>query len=65
MDSGESSTSNDQRTRQPFHGNQPHTMNRLPKVDMNKFNVSNPTRWVSQIEHYFSLQRIDDGQLKL
>jgi hypothetical protein len=32
-----------------------HSWNKAPKVDMHKFDASNPTRWVSQIEQYFSL----------
>lgn len=39
-------------------------MHKLPKVDLNKFEGSNPTVWVLQMQHYFSLQGIDE-QLKL
>jgi hypothetical protein len=38
---------------------------RLPKVDMNKFDGSDPTRWVTQMEHYFSLHGIIDDLMKL
>jgi hypothetical protein len=37
----------------------------LPKVDLNKFDESNMTRWVDQMEHYFSTHAIEDGLLKL
>jgi len=32
----------------------------LPKVDVNKFDGSNPTKWVTQMKQYFSLQGIID-----
>jgi hypothetical protein len=31
---------------------------RLPRVDVNKFDGSDPTGWVTQMEHYFSLHGI-------
>jgi hypothetical protein len=43
------------------HNLMPH----LPKVDLNKFDGSNPTSWVDQMEHYFSLHAIADELLKL
>jgi hypothetical protein len=38
---------------------------RLPRVDMTKFDGSDPTGWVTQIEHYFSLYSITDDLAKL
>jgi hypothetical protein len=38
---------------------------RLPRVDMNKFDGSDPTGWVTQMEHYFSLYDIIDHLAKL
>jgi hypothetical protein len=38
---------------------------RLPRVDVNKFDGSNPTDWVTQLEHYFSLHDITDELAKL
>jgi hypothetical protein len=38
---------------------------RLPRVDVNKFDGSDPTGWVTQIEHYFSLHGITDALAKL
>jgi len=37
----------------------------LPKVDVNKFDASNPTFLVTQLEHYFSLHGINDELMKL
>jgi hypothetical protein len=40
------------------HNFQPHHFQRdicLPHVDANKFDGTDPTRWVTQMEHYFSL----------
>jgi hypothetical protein len=37
----------------------------LPKVDVNKFDGSNPTGWVTQMEHYFSLHGITNDLMKL
>jgi len=33
---------------------------RLPRVDVTKFDGSDPTSWVTQMEHYFSLYGIAD-----
>ena len=38
---------------------------RFPKVDFNKFDGSNPTGWVTQMECYFSLHGITDDLMKL
>jgi len=38
---------------------------RLPRVDVTKFDGSDPTRWVTQMEHYFSLYNITDDLAKL
>jgi hypothetical protein len=38
---------------------------RLPLVDVNKFDGPNPTSWVTQMEHYFSLYNITDDLSKL
>jgi len=32
----------------------------LPRVEVNKFDGSDPTSWVTQMEHYFSLYGIID-----
>jgi hypothetical protein len=37
----------------------------FPKVDMNKFDGSDPSGWVTQMEHYFSLHGIIDDLHKL
>jgi hypothetical protein len=37
----------------------------LPRVDVTKFDGSDPTGWVTQIEHYFSLYDITDDLAKL
>jgi hypothetical protein len=40
------------------HNSQPHHFQcdlRLPRVDVTKFDGSDPTGWVTQMEHYFSL----------
>ena len=34
-------------------------------MDLNKFDGSNPARWVTQMEHYFSLHGITDDIIKL
>ena len=39
--------------------------NRFPKIEVNKFNGSDPAGWVSQMEHYFSLHNITDDMAKL
>jgi hypothetical protein len=38
---------------------------RLPRVDVTKFDGSDPTSWVTQMEHYFSLYSITDDLAKL
>jgi hypothetical protein len=38
---------------------------RLPRVDVTKFDGSDPTGWVTQMEHYFSLYNITDDLAKL
>jgi hypothetical protein len=38
---------------------------RLPWVDVTKFDGSDPTGWVTQMEHYFSLYGITDDLAKL
>jgi hypothetical protein len=38
---------------------------RIPHVDVTKFDGSDPTGWVTQIEHYFSLYDITDELAKL
>jgi hypothetical protein len=38
---------------------------RLPRVDVTKFYGSDPTGWVTQMEHYFSLYDITDDLEKL
>jgi hypothetical protein len=38
---------------------------RLPQVDVTKFDGSDPTSWVTQMEHYFSLYGITDDLAKL
>jgi hypothetical protein len=38
---------------------------RLPRVDVTKFDGSDPTGWVTQMEHYFSLYSITDDLAKL
>jgi hypothetical protein len=43
----------------------PNSWNKVPKVEMHKFDGSNPTGWVSQMEHYFSLHDIRDDETKL
>jgi hypothetical protein len=37
----------------------------FPKVDLNKFDGSNPSGWVTQMEHYFTLHGITDDMMKL
>jgi hypothetical protein len=37
----------------------------LPKVKVNKFDGLDPTSWVTQMEHYFSLHGITDDLIKL
>jgi hypothetical protein len=38
---------------------------RLPRVEVNKFDGSDPTGWVTQMEHYFSLHGITKDLEKL
>jgi hypothetical protein len=50
------------------HFFQPHHFQRdicLPRVDVTKFDGSDPTGWVTQMEHYFSLYNITDDLAKL
>jgi hypothetical protein len=50
------------------HTFQPHHFQRdicLPQVDVTKFDGSDPTGWVTQMEHYFSLYGIIDDLAKL
>jgi hypothetical protein len=50
------------------HSFQPHHFQRdirLPRVDVTKFDGSDPTGWVTQMEHYFSLYNITDDLAKL
>jgi hypothetical protein len=48
-----------------IHDPMTHMWHILPKVDLNKFDGSNPTRWVTYKEHYFSLHGIINGLMKL
>jgi hypothetical protein len=43
----------------------PNSWNKLPKVEMHKLDGSDPTRRVSQMEHYFSLHDIQDDETKI
>jgi hypothetical protein len=50
------------------HTFQPHHFQRdlhLPRVDVTKFDGSDPTGWVTKMEHYFSLYSITDDLAKL
>jgi hypothetical protein len=50
-----------------FHTFHPHHFQhdlRLPWVDVTKFDCSDPTGWVTQMEHYFSLYDITDDLAK-
>jgi hypothetical protein len=50
------------------HSFQPHHFQQdihLPQVDVTKFDGSDPTGWVTQMEHYFSLYNITDDLAKL
>jgi hypothetical protein len=50
------------------HSFQPHQFQRnirLPRVDVTKFDGSEPTGWVTQMDHYFSLYKIIDDLAKL
>jgi len=49
--------------RKPFMDN---TMcNHVPKIHMNKFDESNVASWITQLEHYFSIQHITNDMAKL
>jgi hypothetical protein len=51
-----------------YHSFQPHHLQRdisLPRVDVTKFDGLDPTGWVTQMEHYFSLYNITDDLAKL
>jgi hypothetical protein len=48
-----------------FQSNSFHRDPRLPHVEVNKFDGSDPTGWVTQMEHYFSLHGITDELAKL
>lgn len=48
-----------------FHGNDQHSHPQPPKLDMYKFDGSNPALWVAQMEQYFSLNDICEDQTKL
>ena len=41
-----------------FHGNHQHSCPRPPKLDMYKFDSSNPIVWVAKMEQYFILNDI-------
>jgi hypothetical protein len=48
-----------------FHSNPLTRDLHLPKVEVNKFDGLDPTGWVTQMEHYFSLHGIIDDLIKL
>jgi hypothetical protein len=48
-----------------FQSNSFHCEPHLPHVEVNKFDGSDPTSWVTQMEHYFSLHGITDELAKL
>jgi hypothetical protein len=48
-----------------FHSNSFHREHCLPCVEVNKFDEFDPTDWVIQMEHYFSLCGITDELAKL
>jgi hypothetical protein len=48
-----------------FHSNSFHCEPRLPRIEVTKFDGSDPTGWVTQMEHYFSLHSITDELAKL
>jgi hypothetical protein len=58
----EGETSSHSQNFQPHHFQ--HDL-RLPHVDVTKFDGSDPTGWVTQMEHYFSLYGIIDELAKL
>ena len=39
--------------------------NRIPKIDVNKFDGTDPSGWLSQMEQYFTLHNITDDLVKL
>jgi hypothetical protein len=43
----------------------PNHWNKVPKVEMHKFDGSYPARWVSEMEHYFSLHDIQNDETKI
>jgi hypothetical protein len=43
----------------------PNSWNKVPKVEMHKFDGSDLVGWVSQMEHYFSLHDIWDDETKI
>ena len=48
-----------------FHSNPLTSDLRLSKVEVNKFDGSDPIGWVTPMEHYFSLHGIIDDLIKL
>jgi hypothetical protein len=59
---------NEVETSSHSHNFQPHHFQHdlcLPRVDVTKFDGSDPTGWVTQMEHYFSLYDIMDELAKL
>jgi hypothetical protein len=48
-----------------FQSNSFHHDPLLPCIEVNKFDGSDPTSWVTQMEHYFSLHGIIDELVKL
>jgi hypothetical protein len=49
----------------PFQSNSFHRDPCLPRIEVDKFDGSDPTSWVTQMEHYFSLHCITDELDKL
>jgi hypothetical protein len=47
-----------------FHSNSLHHDPCLPKVEVKKFDGLDPTVWVTQMEHFFSLHGINDDLTK-
>jgi hypothetical protein len=50
---------------QAFHSNYLHRELHLPRVEVNKFDGLDPTGWITQMEHYFSLHDITNELTKL
>jgi len=48
-----------------FHGKHQHSTPRPPKLEMYKFDGSNPEIWLSQMDQYFTLNHIRDDETKL